>query len=51
MDQCKVGIPTYHPEVPERNQIVTVGNTTELSKADKISHVNCETKVTVLFVL
>lgn len=50
-DQCKVGIPTYHPEVPERNQIVTVRNTTELSKADKISHINCETEVTVLFVL
>lgn len=48
---CNVGIPTYQPEVPERDQIVTVRNMTELSKADKISHVNCETKVTVLFVL
>lgn len=51
MDQCRLGIPTYHPEVPERNQIVTVRNMTELSKADKISPVNCETEVTVLFVL
>lgn len=32
-----VDIPTHHPEVPERNQTVTVRNTTELSKADKIS--------------
>lgn len=48
---CRLGTPTYHLEVPERNQIVTVRNTTELSKADKISPVNCETEVTVLFVL
>ena len=51
VDRCELGIPTYHPEVPETDRVVTVRNGTELSKADKIGHINHETEVTVLFVL